>query len=166
MPITLDVLKKYPNPYFLETGSYKGTTIQLALDIGFEKIISIEIYPFLYNICVERFKQNNKVTLYCGDVELELEKILVDIKTPVTFWLDAHYSGLGTSKGIHNDPILQELDIIGRHPIKTHTILIDDIRLMDKKLVTEKVKEINNTYSILFENGFEKNDIMVATSIN
>jgi len=162
MPITENVLRKYINPCFIETGSYKGSTIQKAIDIGFEKIISIELSPVLYKICLESFKNNKNVTLYCGDVQLLLEKILKDIDLKITFWLDAHYSGPGTAKGLKNDPIIEELDIIKKHHLKDHTILVDDMRLMDKNSIINKIKEINNSYKFSFENGEIDNDILVA----
>ena len=38
-------MEKYPNKYFVETGTHVGNSVQLALDCGFEKIITMEINP-------------------------------------------------------------------------------------------------------------------------
>jgi hypothetical protein len=72
-------------------------------------------------------------------------------------------------------PLLKELALIGRHRIKTHTILIDDVRLFGTKgpedwsgvtldKVIDKLKSINRNYSIHYENGIEwaQNDVLVA----
>jgi hypothetical protein len=92
------------------------------------------------------------------------------IDAPATFWLDGHYSGAGTAKGKTNTPLLQELDHIGSHHIKTHTILIDDVRQFGTQEmdfitldeVVEKVRSINPNYKFLFEDGFIPNDVLVA----
>jgi len=162
MPIIKDILAKYPNPCFIETGTHYGDTVQKALDIGFDKIISIELSNELYPKCLERFQNNPKVTLYHGDVSLLFKKIIDPINTLITFWLDAHYSGYGTARGPKDDPIMDELEIIKNHPIKTHTILIDDIRLMNRNTIINKVKEININYDLSFEDGCEPKDILVA----
>ena len=38
-------LENYLNPIFVETGTYEGNSIKLALGAGFDKIFSIEIDP-------------------------------------------------------------------------------------------------------------------------
>ena len=43
-----EILEKYPNKYFVETGTHIGNSVQLALDCGFEKIITMEIFIFSY----------------------------------------------------------------------------------------------------------------------
>lgn len=67
-------------------------------------------------------------------------------------------------------PILQELEAIKNHPIKNHTILIDDVRMFGTRdfdgvtldQITDKLREINPNYSIFFEKGYQANDILVA----
>lgn len=162
MPIATNILKKYINPVFLETGSHAGEGIQSAIDCGFNLIISIELSEKYYNHCINRFKGNEKVTLVQGDVELVLENIIITIDEPITFWLDAHYSGDDTALGLQGDPIYEELKIIKQHPIKTHILLIDDIRGMNVDKLKEKVLEINKDYQISFEDGFVPNDVLVA----
>jgi hypothetical protein len=128
MTLPAALLSKCANPVFIETGSYDGRTIQMALDNGFQQVRSIEVSPDWYNVCLMRFGDNPNVKLFCGDSEELLEAMIADLAEPATFWLDAHIQeGI---KGKHAAPLLYELDIIARHPIKTHTILIDDKRLM------------------------------------
>jgi hypothetical protein len=88
--------------------------------------------------------------------------MIKDINVPITFWLDAHESGGETAKGLHGDPILQELDIIKRHQLKNHTIMIDDLRGMSNKEIENKLLEINPNYKFCFEDGFVPNDVLVA----
>ena len=42
-----NVLLKYKNPIFFETGTYLGDSVDLALKVGFSKIISVEIEEYL-----------------------------------------------------------------------------------------------------------------------
>jgi hypothetical protein len=63
--------------------------------------------------------------------------MIKDINEPITFWLDAHYFPLDMYKnknhkiselpGYGKVPLIDELNQIKRHSIKSHTILIDDI---------------------------------------
>lgn len=153
---------KYPNPIFIETGCMGGDGIQQALNEGFTSIYSIELLPEWYNHCVERYKDVSGVRMMPGDSAVVLEKLMKLIDQPVTFWLDAH---IGTS----STPLLTELDTIKKHHIKTHTILIDDLRSWKKKyhgfdttMLRAKLLEINPEYRIVFEDGYRPDDILVA----
>jgi len=104
-----------------------------------------------------------------GDSEFILEDIISKINEPITFWLDGHFSGWDTVQGERNSPLMQELEIIKNHKIKTHTILIDDLRAWVKPVVdfdvndiTIKLKEINPSYIISYEDGHVDNDVMVV----
>lgn len=166
---TTAVFAKYPNTYFIETGSYHGDGIKMALDAGFSHIYSIEIAPRYIDYCKSRFSNHPNVTLLLGDSTYVLPELLKQIDAPATFWLDGHYSW-GTARGDLNSPILQELEAIREHPIKTHTILIDDIRLLgtidfdflELDDILDKLLEINPDYKIHFENGVVPNDVLVA----
>ena len=154
--------KKYLNPYFIETGSYKGEGIQAALDAGFEKVISIELSVKYYRICRDKFRDNWRVKLFWGDSIYFLPIILklIDNKK-FTFWLDAHYSGGDTAEG--RVPILKELEIITAR--KGDTILIDDMRLYRKGWdgITDKdIEKALVGYDISYEYGVAENDILVA----
>lgn len=169
MPASKEIFQKYPNPVFIETGSYHGDGIQLALDAGFKNIYSIELGWKLYNLCVERFKDNPDVHLILGDSGKILRDLLDIIKEPVTFWLDGHYSGGSTALGDIDSPLMQELETIGNHLIKNHTLIIDDIRCwtinshgFDKMVIMKKILTINPDYIFIFENGCIENDILIA----
>lgn len=170
MPIVNNLFEKYKNTqYFFETGSHIGEGIQKAINAGFTHIMSTELAPRYHNYCVNRFTNNKNVHLYLGDTEDMMENLISKINEPITFWLDGHNSGGDTAWGKHESPLMQELEIIKRHPIKTHTIIIDDLRCwekphydFDKQDIINFVKTINPDYRILYENGHVENDIMVA----
>lgn len=168
---TCEVFAKYPNAYFIETGTSWGNGVQMALDAGFDEIYSIELNPLSYEICRNRFDSDIRVTLIEGDSAYILPVLLPYIHVPMTFWLDGHYSpGNISSKGDTNTPILAELEAIGQHPIKTHTILIDDVRLFGTQEfdhislddIIQKILEINPNYTFFFEDGYVPNDVLVA----
>ncbi len=188
MSITLDVLSKYKNMYFVETGTYLGDTVNNALKIGFNNIYSIELSEDLYVQNIEKYQNNKNVSLFCGDSSKILFDVIKNINSKITFWLDAHYSGGNTVKGKKNCPIINELNLIKKHKLKNHIILIDDIRLFGKNYllhedlvslseekkntclfidieedyIKEKIMQINKKYQFRYENGNKNNDILVA----
>lgn len=172
MPMTLDQWKKYKGRVLIETGTLTGQAIRDALAAGFEEVRSVELSPHWYTHCVELFHADPRVKLYHGLSEEMLPEMIADIAEPVTFWLDGHYSGEGTAQGPCDFPILHELSIIGHHPVKTHTILIDDMRLMhvedvgfSRDDIERAVLAINPRYRITYEDGVDTNaanDILVA----
>jgi len=171
MPITESVLSRYLNPFFIETGSYDGDGIQTALNVGFNNIISIELSDHFFEVCKAKFINYEEVELVLGDSSKVLGSVLGKIQDSVTFWLDGHYSGAGTAMGDIECPLLRELELISRHPIKNHKILIDDMRLwrvnsiygFGDEEIRRAILKINPTYKFNYENGYVKNDILVAT---
>jgi hypothetical protein len=173
MPASTALFKRYPNKWFVETGSYKGDGIQCAIDAGFVFIRSIELSKTLHHQCLNRFKDSSiSLGLYKGMSIYMLGSVIVRIKEPITFWLDAHYSEGCTAKGDEMSPILKELAIIAEHPVKTHTILIDDVRQFGTKhfgfirenQIVEVLKKINPDYKLTYDTGDKKfqHDVLVA----
>lgn len=165
MPAISDLFKKYINRIFIETGSGAGDGIQSALDAGFQQVYSIELSPVMYNICIQKYIHEERVIfLGLGDSQNILPKIISKINEPMTFWLDAHASG-GDTMGADLPPIMEELEIIKRHHIKTHNILIDDLRCWNwNDIIKKKLLEINPDYIVRLEDSsLFKNDIMAAT---
>jgi hypothetical protein len=68
MSMTVDILKNYPNEVFVETGTYKGDGIQMALDCGFKAIYSFEGSEELALIAGKRFINDKRVftSIKCG----------------------------------------------------------------------------------------------------
>jgi len=179
--LLLDVLKKYKkNNIFLETGSYKGGGIEVALAAGFKKIISIEINPEYHNICKEKFKnniENGSVELFLGDTLNVLKEILPKLESAATFWLDAHIDWECNISGITPSPLVFELNLIKKYNEKNlnHTILIDDMRVFRTKVgwgaynpvseeeIKDKILNMNSNYKICYEkNSVQDDDVLVA----
>ena len=167
---------KYPNHVLVETGTYMGDGVQAALEAGFSRVISFEVVPHLHKCSSQRFKGNKAVELICGSSATKLFDTIRDIKEPITFWLDGHYStGLTGYDPEHICPLLQELEQIKKHG-SHHTILIDDRRLLridavaaandafgvDEATIRAKLLEINPRYNIKYEDGYVPNDIIAA----
>ena len=171
---TKEVFAKYPNKYFIESGTCMGDGVNMALECGFDQIYSFELANHLYNICCKRFAHSPNVHLILGDTTKAMPQLLKEIDSPATFWLDGHYSWNNTARGDTNSPILQELEIIQQHHIKNHTILVDDIRqcgtvefdFIELDEIIQKILEINPDYTISFEDGYVPNDVLVAKIIN
>lgn len=181
LSLTLDLLKKYKNDNFFETGTYDGGGVSLALQARYKNIYSVEIYePYQINN-ISKFKNNRNVHLYTGDSELLLPEIIAGIDNEITFFLDSHtIYQTGELKGLHDVPLIQELLSIKEHPIKTHTIMIDDRCMMgntyakggwktggwvgfSEQDVLDILKEINPEYNIAFEDSKDVcKDIIVA----
>lgn len=165
-----EVFRKYPNLYFVETGLCLGDGVNQALQAGFPEIHSIEISDRLYKRGVEQFKDAPQVHIWLGDSGIVLERVIAMIEEPITFWLDSHFSGDEYGKGDTNTPILQELETIARHPVKNHTILVDDVRLFETSefdniqltKVMDTIRAINPLYQFSYENGYKQRDILVA----
>jgi hypothetical protein len=168
-----EVITRYLNPYFFETGTANGACVSLALSCGFEKVFSVEIEIGRQNENSKLFENEilqNKVKLYTGDSLLLMPKIVQELDKPTTFWLDAHVDE-GVS-GVKKCPLYEELETISKSPIKNHIIMIDDISYFGTKnhwgdgisldKIREKILEINPKYNFSFENGHVPNDILVA----
>lgn len=169
MPVTSDMLSRYLNPVFVETGSWHGQGIKTALKAGFQKVHSIELSPLLYRECVQTFSSDDRVMLWWGDSAEMLKHVLARLTVPATFWLDGHYSGGDTALGSKHSPLMDELDLIAAHPIKTNTVLVDDIGgfyrnderyRFDRTDITAKLQSINHSYVVRVPEG---TDIMVAS---
>ena len=131
----IDELLIYMNKVFVETGTFQGDTIhKIANNTKYvQKIISLELSDVFFKRCTERFKNNENIHIFKANSKTDLLNIIKDIDEPITFWLDSHWSGthdVGCDELIIC-PIIHELEQIRQHNINTHTIMIDDIRLMN-----------------------------------
>lgn len=170
-----NIFEKYNyNNIFIETGSYLGDGIQLAIDANFKNIYSIELSDKYYNISKDRFKERLNVEIIKGDSAIVLKDTIENINESITFWLDGHYSCSDTARGIYRIPLMQELEHIKNHKIKSHTILIDDMRCWQEPnkehgfYIDDIIKylEIMNYEIMGYEDGIEKNDVMVLRGKN
>ena len=164
MTLPLEVLKKYLSDTFVETGTYVGGCVELALAAGFLRVLSIENDCSLFEVAAFRFKNNDAVQLFCGDSPKLIPEILRGCDRKCTFWLDAHQMS-GTVC-----PLLEELDAIYGLSQNNHTIMIDDRRCwknqwgISEEDVKNKLLNINPLYSLKYEtNAIQVDDILVAT---
>lgn len=188
MPTTSIVFKKYLSDVFVETGSYMGHGIDYALQAGFKNIYSIELSTKYFEFCIDKYntwekvikepelvvynKEGMFINLVRGDSGLVLYDVISKIDKRITFWLDGHYSGGDTAKGIAVSPILYELSLIKKHSIQNHIIMIDDLRDLNVPPILDRIKEINPSYRFIYEDGviqdgvkqdyILRNDILVA----
>ena len=183
MPVNnVDFIKKYKNgcSTFIETGTFQGDTVQLALDAGFETIRSVELNANNYKKCRVRFRdQKDKVRLYHGHSEHMFWDMIKEFNDPLMFWLDSHYSGCGdtyeTSLGNTYSSLKFELKTLAKHPVKNHIIMIDDVRdfntinmdFITREVVVKMVLDINPNYLIVYDTGDNtselfKNDVLIA----
>jgi hypothetical protein len=167
---------QFKNQIFVETGTFSGDGIQKALDAGFEEVYSIDIDEKQVQNSLYRFRNQKNVHVFVKDSSYQLWDVIKGIKMPVVFWLDAHNGFPDPNAiGVKNTPLLEELEQIKRHPIKTHTILIDDLHCCGTLLfdfltldqIIAKVREINPKYVISFVDGGDdgeyKNNVLVAS---
>jgi hypothetical protein len=148
--------------------------------LGFNKVHTIELQDYLYVESCNNLKDlidNNTVEIHKGDSGVILPKILKGIDKPCTILLDAHIDGgnykNGVTPNIRKCPLYDELNSIRNHHIKNHTILIDDVRILGKithpwgkEVMIDKIirmlKDINEDYIITYDDGIEKNDVLIA----
>lgn len=172
-----EVLRKYAGhcQVFIETGTASGEGVQVAIDVGFARIVTIEANPDMFFRACERFAEFDHVICAMGDGGQVLGQILRDVHEPAVFWLDSHWSTGEDplAPGISPCPVISEIRHIAEHPIKEHVILIDDMRYFRGKgigqwgnvtlsEIIEGIFAINRDYWITFDDGFCPQDILVA----
>lgn len=146
---------------FVETGTGCGDGIQHALEAGFKAIYSIDNDQNCVDISRKRFIRNPRVHILLKDSGNGLFDLIQNIDEPVTFWLDASNGTPNPDRSVKNTPLMDELDQIKRHSIKTHTILIDDLHCCETPYfdylrldqIISKVLEINPEYYFAFVDG-------------
>ena len=92
--------KKPSHRIFFETGTYMGDSVQDAIDLGFETIISVEIEPHFFDESYKRFMpldiwgprptETPELYLYKGDSSTMMPELLQKVNRPALFWLHAH----------------------------------------------------------------------------
>ena len=130
MAIIRSYLKEYKIGTFVETGTFMGDTLGFIAATGCNSY-SIELSDEFYKNALERFNGQRNVNLILGDSGERLPKLITDLKQPVLFWLDGHYSAGNTASAEQHTPVSKEVSAILDHPVKGHVILIDDARCFD-----------------------------------
>jgi hypothetical protein len=154
----------------IETGTWLGDGISNALKSGYEKVYSCDIDITMVENSKNKYKGYNVEVLNDNSVSA-LEKILKNIDEKCLIYLDAHVMPTGKVNFEFSDhhlrlseefnskicPIIEELEVVSRHHIKNHTIVIDDLHCFGTWMfegltetdVEKYVKEnINQSYSV------------------
>lgn len=113
--------------YFVETGTAQGETA-LAMQPLFSVVHTIELDLAAYNAAYWRFKPYPNIVCWFGDSGQVLKDVLMLLDSPGLIWLDGHYSGPGSSHGVLDTPIVEELRTLFKDQHR-HIILIDDARV-------------------------------------
>jgi|SRR5210317_346556 hypothetical protein len=172
--------KKYLTDNFIESGTYKGDGVIRAIKAGFKNLYSVEIHEPNYNNSrnrINNFIKKNKLdisfpNIYLGDCVQVFPKIMTEINSKSTFWLDGHAAKKWYGAKSSNCPLLEELEIIKNHHIKNHIIMIDDLRIIrneawgekdiSEEILIEKIKTINSDYKFSYEDGHVEKDCLIA----
>jgi hypothetical protein len=121
-----DLAKQHQLRVLVETGTYMGETAW-ALRRELDRIETIELEPTLARLARIRFKRVTNVHVYEGNSATVLPRILESLTEPALFWLDAHPSTDRTARDAPI-PLRAELAAIGRHPVRGHVVLVDDLQ--------------------------------------
>ena len=141
---------------FFETGTHLGDSVQDAYDLGFKRIVSIEINKDFYNHCMQRFQPLDaweQIKLFLGRTEDNIEKLVQEwVNGRAMFWLDAHET---------NSPYKLEIEAIMKHERNDHVIIVDDI---DKyKIDTNWIKDTLSKHNPLYTfNTYEKKSLVCS----
>ena len=136
------ILNNNKNKTFVETGFWQGHGVKVALDCGFEHVYSCDIDVKSIQLArsvygndmpnVHIFQKNSLQYL-----EFFFERY--EITDGITFWLDAHPGGVGSS------PVIDELNIIDKYcKNKNNIIMIDDYHILNKKWGVD-LQNLNDT---------------------
>jgi hypothetical protein len=114
---------------FIETGTFKGESLDFACSLPFQKLISCDVSFQHYENAKNKFKEDKRVFLHHESSYTLLKKIIDPTKS-TTFWLDGHWQNVNKhemdSSGLEC-PLLEELkQILSFSWIKKPLILIDD----------------------------------------
>ena len=160
---------------WIETGTYYGNTTKELSKIA-SKVISIEADKRLYDLAIMKFKNDENIKIINGKSEDVLSKIFLENKEfkNVCIYLDAHLcidhlTGLQTfGEEKSGTPLSVELNIIEENLVNFQNIkiMIDDIRLFDKKFKNYTSK--NNLIHWCAKHNFNWNvehDIMIIDNL-
>lgn len=117
------------NDVFIETGTFKGESLEFAATLPFKELYSCDVSKRHYVNAKEKFKSNEKIKLYLESSHTLLKKI-IDCSKTTTFWLDGHWQNINADEINHDAtecPLKIELEhIFSFKWIKPPLILIDD----------------------------------------
>lgn len=85
------LMRALPLEVFVETGTFKGDTVELVKTL-FNEIHSIELSPELWAKAAKRFEGHHHVRVLHGDSPEKLREMHAELRDAgVLYWLDAHW---------------------------------------------------------------------------
>jgi hypothetical protein len=127
----LDLFARRGHRIFVESGTYRGDTTAFFLRHA-DRLITVEVDPTLHRRAQERFAREPKVEVVAGDALVEIPRIVGELDTPPLVWLDGHYSGGSTGRGVEVEPALVIIKRLGDIAPPGITIIVDDLRLFGR----------------------------------
>jgi hypothetical protein len=123
-------------PVFFETGLWRGETYrEIVPKDHVKKYVNIEIKKYFIDIIKHKTdpKHLEKSIFINGDTMIKIGTAISQhsINQKTIFFLDAHFSGGDTEKGIKYNPLMEELQIINDLQAEECVIIIDDTRLLN-----------------------------------
>lgn len=168
------VLQSYSSKdtIWVESGTYMGETAKFLSNIS-KFVYTLEPSDKYFKLSKEVLSNTINVKIINKSSEEYFEQLLHDIdeNSIVSFWLDGHWSGSDTFKGITDTPIQYELSTISKflNKFKETTVLVDDFRLFNKHLKqNELYPDKNFLINWAYENNLDWNiskDIFIAHQI-
>lgn len=165
---TVELIKKYLQPIYVETGCSAGDGILKAAEAGAKKLFGIEPNTEVHSACLRKTEHLDFI-FYDGTSERFINNVMVEIdrlNERAIFFLDAHK--VGCCKG-ETYPLKYELASIKKARRKDHIVMIDDVRLFGGELpdtreeVEDMLLKINKNYTITCENSDTNDgDVLVA----
>lgn len=160
--LSREMLTKYFNNAFVESGTYDGGGVKRAREVGIAEIYSIELDPVRFKLSQKACEGMPGVHLFEGDTVDVLPAIVSMLKEKATIWIDAHPVGEGdTCKiGKFRHPLMKELEIIKKYSFRRdHTILVDDrpefpVYGTTEERVMEAIRSIHPGYRAYVEPDF------------
>ncbi|MDC3022488.1 hypothetical protein OA179_00395 [Candidatus Pelagibacter sp.] len=153
------IISKFKNGIYLETGFRDGVSAKQAIELGFKKVISIEIDKDSVINGKKKFEseiKNGVLEIIEGDSGECLEKYFN--KQVSIVYLDAH-----GGNEIYPVPLEKELEILSKFKLdKNQMIIIDDFYKIKKQKIYEKdnwKKQISLENIKLLIKKFERNFI-------
>jgi hypothetical protein len=169
----IDTIKKYKknNNVFVETGTWMGDGIDVALNLNFNLVYSCDIDKQNVIKAKQRFLNKNVKIFHNSSAEF-LNKILSLIDEPAVIWLDAHVMPDASGKVFSENqlnltnklnisvcPIMDELNVIFEQSKHKNIILIDDYHCfnswefnhLSENTVKEYILSKNKTYNFSVE---------------
>jgi hypothetical protein len=139
---------------FFETGTYVGDTIS-EMSKYFEKLYTIEIDDKLYDSVKVQYKHLTNVEFVKGDSSKMIKNVIIKLEKNTIFWLDGHFSGGKTGRGIYDCPLLSESKQINKdYKMDNALIIVDDYNLFNTN-INEDWSDINKEKILTIFDNFQ-----------